>query len=108
MAVIGTGASGVQTIQEIAAQVRNLTVFQRRPNWCAPLNNSDIDVDEMNEIKANYKDMFAICSESHGGFIWTLDPRGTFEVTAAERVSFWEDLYAVSYTHLTLPTNREV
>ena len=94
VAVIGTGASGVQTIQEIAAQVRNLTVFQRRPNWCAPLNNSDIDVDEMNEIKANYKDMFAICSESHGGFIWTLDPRGTFEVTAAERVSFWEDLYA--------------
>lgn len=94
VAVIGTGASGVQTIQEIAATVRHLTVFQRRPNWCAPLNNSPIGLDEMKDIKANYNDMFDLCSESHGGFIWTLDPRGTFEVNPKERMSFWEDLYA--------------
>ena len=94
VAVIGTGASGVQTIQEIAATVRHLTVFQRRPNWCAPLNNSPIGLDEMKDIKANYNDMFTLCSKSHGGFIWTVDPRGTFEVNPKERMSFWEDLYA--------------
>ena len=93
VAVIGTGASGVQTIQEIAKQVRHLTVFQRRPNWCAPLNNGSIASAEMREIKKNYRNMFARCAESHGGFIWTIDPRGTFEVTPEERNNFWETLY---------------
>ena len=37
VAVIGTGATGVQVIGEIADKVGELTVFQRRPNWCAPL-----------------------------------------------------------------------
>ena len=93
VAVIGTGASGVQTIQEIAKQVRHLTVFQRRPNWCAPLNNGPIASAEMREIKKNYRNMFTRCAESHGGFIWTIDPRGTFEVTPEERNDFWETLY---------------
>ena len=38
--VIGTGATGIQVIGEIADKVGELTVFQRRPNWCAPLNNA--------------------------------------------------------------------
>ena len=37
--VIGTGATGIQVIGEIADKVGDLTVFQRRPNWCAPLHN---------------------------------------------------------------------
>ena len=94
VAVIGTGASGVQTIQEIAKDVGHLTVFQRRPNWCAPLNNGKIKADEMREIKANYPDMFELCRQTQGGFVWSVDPRGTFEVTLEERIDFWEGLYA--------------
>ncbi len=36
VAVIGTGASAVQVIPEIAPIVRHLTVFQRTPIWCFP------------------------------------------------------------------------
>ncbi|BBZ09784.1 monoxygenase [Mycolicibacterium doricum] len=36
VAVIGTGASAVQVIPEIAKDVRALTVFQRTPIWCLP------------------------------------------------------------------------
>lgn len=36
VAVIGTGASAVQVIPSIAADVANLTVFQRTPNWILP------------------------------------------------------------------------
>ena len=43
VAVIGTGATGVQTIQEVAKTAGHLTVFQRTPNWCAPLHNRTID-----------------------------------------------------------------
>jgi cyclohexanone monooxygenase len=36
VAVIGTGASAVQVIPEIAPIVQQLTVFQRTPIWCFP------------------------------------------------------------------------
>jgi cyclohexanone monooxygenase len=36
VAIIGTGASAVQVIPEIAAVVEHLTVFQRTPIWCLP------------------------------------------------------------------------
>ena len=51
VAVIGTGATGVQVIADIAPKVGQLSVYQRRPNWCAPLNNSPISPEEMEEIK---------------------------------------------------------
>ncbi|MEV0298215.1 NAD(P)/FAD-dependent oxidoreductase [Nocardia sp. NPDC050710] len=36
VAIIGTGASAVQVIPEIAPKVARLTVFQRTPIWCLP------------------------------------------------------------------------
>lgn len=36
VAIIGTGASAVQVIPEIAPTVRSLMVFQRTPIWCFP------------------------------------------------------------------------
>ncbi len=36
VAIIGTGASAVQVIPEIAPIVQTLTVFQRTPIWCFP------------------------------------------------------------------------
>ena len=36
VAIIGTGASAVQVIPEIAPIVEQLTVFQRTPIWCFP------------------------------------------------------------------------
>lgn len=94
VAVIGTGATGVQTIQEVCKDVGHLTVFQRRPNWCAPLHNSKIEPDEMKEIRANYEEIFETCNQTAAGFLHTADSRFTFEVSEEERYEFWENLYA--------------
>jgi cation diffusion facilitator CzcD-associated flavoprotein CzcO len=94
VAVIGTGATGVQTIQTIAAEVGHLTVFQRTPNWCAPLHNGKIDAKTQMRIKAGYPEMFARCQETFACFIHTPDPRGAFEVSDEEREAFYERLYA--------------
>jgi cation diffusion facilitator CzcD-associated flavoprotein CzcO len=94
VAVIGTGATGVQTIQTIASTVGHLTVFQRTPNWCAPLHNSKIDAETQKKIKAGYPEMFRRCQETFACFLHTPDPRGTFEVTFEEREAFFEKLYA--------------
>jgi cation diffusion facilitator CzcD-associated flavoprotein CzcO len=39
VAVLGTGASAVQFVPEIAAEVERLYVFQRSPNWFLPRKN---------------------------------------------------------------------
>ena len=93
VAVIGTGATGVQTIQTIAGQVGHLTVFQRTPNWCAPLHNGKIDAETQAKIKAGYPEMFARCQETFACFLHTPDPRGAFEVSDEEREAFYEKLY---------------
>ena len=94
VAVIGTGASGVQAIQDISKTAEHLTVFQRRPNWCTPLHNGPISKKEMEEIRAGYPELFDHCKKTAACFIHTIDPRGTFEVSESERLAFYESLYA--------------
>ncbi len=93
VAVIGTGATGVQTIQEVAKTAKSLTVFQRTPNWCAPLHNRKIEPDEMARIRADYPEIFRLCQETFACFLHTADPRGTFDVSPEEREAFFEKLY---------------
>ncbi|MBV9553232.1 MAG: NAD(P)/FAD-dependent oxidoreductase, partial [Alphaproteobacteria bacterium] len=92
--IVGTGATAIQTITEIAKTVGHLTVFQRTPNWAAPLHNGRISDAEMRDIRSRYREIFTRCNDTPGCFIHAPDPRGTFEVTPAEREAFWERLYA--------------
>jgi cation diffusion facilitator CzcD-associated flavoprotein CzcO len=92
--IIGTGATAVQTIQEIAKTVGHLTVFQRTPNWCAPLHNGKISNAEMKDIQARYDEIFALCRTSPGCYIHAPDPRRTLEVSPEDREAFWEKLYS--------------
>ncbi len=94
VAVIGTGATGVQTIAEVAKTAGHLTVFQRTPNWCKPLHNGPIDAAAMQKIRAGYPEMFKRCQETYACFLHSIDPRGTFELTPEEREAFLEQQYA--------------
>ncbi|MGI4952423.1 MAG: flavin-containing monooxygenase [Janthinobacterium lividum] len=94
VAVIGTGATGVQTIQEVAKTAAYLTVFQRTPNFCVPLNNSRIAAEEQEALKAGYPAMFERCRQTSGWFIHHPDLRSVFDVSDAEREAFFEARYA--------------
>jgi len=39
VAVVGTGATGIQVIQTIADRVGSMTVFQRTANYTIPMRN---------------------------------------------------------------------
>ena len=93
VAVIGTGATGVQVISEISDKVGDLTVFQRRPNWCAPLHNAPIDEPTQAQIKASYDEIFEICRQTPGGFLHAPDPRKFRDVPEEERLTLWQKLY---------------
>ncbi|MDQ7910838.1 NAD(P)/FAD-dependent oxidoreductase [Phytohabitans sp. ZYX-F-186] len=94
VAVVGTGSTGVQIIAEIADKVDQLVVFQRNPNWCAPLHNRPIGSEEMERIKASYDEIFERCAQTPGGFLHGPDRRKVFELSEEERLAFWEELYA--------------
>ena len=93
VAVIGTGATAIQLVPAIAPEVAELTVYQRRPNWAAPLHNRPIDADEMAGIRARYDEIFATCDRSPYGFVHEPDRRGFWNVSRAERLALWDHLY---------------
>ena len=91
--VVGTGATAVQLITEIAKEVGHLTVFQRTPNYCAPLRNRPITDEEQRQIRANYPEIFRRCAETAGSFVHMFDPRSALEVSAEEREEQYERLW---------------
>jgi len=92
--VIGTGATAVQLITEIAKEVGHLTVFQRTANFCAPLRNGPIDSETQAKIKASYPEIFKRTRETFAGFIHDFDPRSVFDVTPEERQARFEELWS--------------
>ena len=108
VAVIGTGATGIQLIGEIADKVGDLTVFQRRPNWSAPLNNSAISEEEMADIRSHYDEIFAACALTPGSFLHGPDARGFYEVSREERLALWDKLYDESGFGIWLANFREI
>ncbi len=92
--IIGTGATAVQVITEIAKTVGYLTVFQKEPNFCVPLRNKPIDAETQKELKANAKKIFDQCKATFGQFIHGFDERSALEVSPEEREAFFEKLYA--------------
>ena len=93
VAVIGTGASAVQLIPEVAKDVAELVVYQRTPNWNSPLNNGTITDEEQAEIRATYDEIYDACMGSFGGFVHRAIRQRTFDVSKQERWKLYEQLY---------------
>ena len=94
VAVIGTGSSGIQVIQEIAASVGHLTVFQRTPNFAAPLGNAPV---ELAERRWNAENHVAVRADSRDRLIGAPYDRAlpsALAVSADERAGvydkYWE------------------
>ncbi|KAF2226110.1 cyclohexanone monooxygenase [Elsinoe ampelina] len=94
--VIGTGATGIQTITEVAkhSEIKSLSVFQRTANWSAPLRNTYITHEQMDQHRKDYDKVFKRCAETTMCFIHQADPRKSSEVTDEERLALWEKIYS--------------
>jgi cyclohexanone monooxygenase len=83
--VIGTGASAVQAIPEIAQQAKHLTVFQRTPNFCVPARNGKVDPEVVKARKADYDGIVERLKSSFFGFELNFIPKSVLETTPEER-----------------------
>ena len=91
--VIGTGASGVQVIQEAAKVADQLVVFQRTPILALAMQQRRLSRAEQDEAKAGYPAIFRQRAETFGGFdIMTRDDRA-LEVSDSVRREVFEELW---------------
>uniref|UniRef100_A0A914QVE2 Flavin-containing monooxygenase n=1 Tax=Panagrolaimus davidi TaxID=227884 RepID=A0A914QVE2_9BILA len=89
-AVIGTGSSGVQIIQEWGKRAKSLVVFQRTPNLCLPMSSRNLTAEEQNIQKHEYPNYFLRREAHFGGFVFGFLPRDTFDDTEEEREKIFE------------------
>ncbi|KAK7548812.1 cyclohexanone monooxygenase [Phyllosticta citricarpa] len=94
IAVIGTGASGIQTIQEAGPDAKSLTVYQRTPNLCLPMNQRPLDPVEEEKKKADglYARAHQECYKTFAGFTFDFHQQDTFDATPEERERLYHKL----------------
>uniref|UniRef100_A0AC34FWL0 Flavin-containing monooxygenase n=1 Tax=Panagrolaimus sp. ES5 TaxID=591445 RepID=A0AC34FWL0_9BILA len=92
-AVIGTGSTGVQIIQEFAKKAKSLVVFQRTPNLCLPMAQRNLSPEEQKNQKHGYPNFFLQRTTHFGGFVLDFLPRDTFDDSPEEREKVFEALW---------------
>jgi cation diffusion facilitator CzcD-associated flavoprotein CzcO len=103
--VIGTGASGVQVIQEVGPEVAQLTVFQRTPNLALAMKQNSIDDAMQAKMKKEiYPTAFNVRRETFAGFHYDFSSKHTFDDPPEERHRFYEGLWAKGGFHFSLET----
>ncbi len=75
VAVVGTGASAVQIIPEVAQVAAHLTVFQRTPNYVMPGRNHLVGERQREWIRNNHSYLWDLCETQVFAFPWTTENR---------------------------------
>jgi acetone monooxygenase len=92
--VIGTGATGIQVIQTIAAQVGELKVFQRTPQYAVPMRNEAYDDDARNAWRAQYPKLRESVHHTFAGFDYGFESEKFLDLSPAEREAALERIWA--------------
>ncbi|WP_422346207.1 flavin-containing monooxygenase [Parasphingorhabdus sp.] len=113
IAVIGTGASGVQVAQEAAKSAKNLTLLQRTPILALPMQQERLtDLAQKREQK-DYPDIFNRRKQTSAGFDCQSLEVSALEVDKDERDAHFEYLWQRGglrfwyHNFADLLTNRE-
>lgn len=108
VAIIGTGASGVQIIQETAKVAKHLTVYQRTPNTALHMKNPKLDKAANDEWKGTYEDTKKMVLQTFAGFDYEFDPQKSTSVTPEARVELYKKLLTSGGLHFWLGTYSDV
>ena len=93
VAVIGTGATGVQAIQEISQKASHLTVFQRTPNTALPMSNPTQTAAMNRAMRENFDEYKKKMQTTFAGFDYEFAPGKCEDMSKEERENLYEKLY---------------
>ena len=93
VAVIGTGASGVQVAQEAALDAAQLTVFQRTPNLALPMQQKQLTPEDNARERHNLPAAFERRGKSFAGFDFDFLPKNAVDLSEEERNRGYEEMW---------------
>lgn len=91
--VVGTGASGVQVVQEAAKVASSVTVFQRTPILALAMQQRKLTKEEQDKAKERYPEIFQMRVKSNSGFDFPETGISALSVSDEERTATYERLW---------------
>lgn len=100
----------MQCIQEVGPEVGHLTVLQRTPNLCLPMNQHKLDSNvEAEQKKKGYYDwVYKYRRETFGGFYFDFSEKNGDEDDAQQKKAFYEGLWAGGGFRFWLATYKDL
>jgi cation diffusion facilitator CzcD-associated flavoprotein CzcO len=106
--VIGTGASGVQVIQEAGPVSKELTVFQRTPNTALRMAQAKLDKETQQQKKKEYARLYEAAKQTFGGNDYDLYPKKMSEESPERNQAFLEELWEEGGFHIWVGNYKDV
>jgi acetone monooxygenase len=108
VAVIGTGATGIQVIQTIAPEVGNLTVFCRTPQYVIPMKNPKYSEEDWAYWCEKYNETKNKVLNTFAGFDYDFNEKSWAESTPEEREKVLETQWEGGSLSLWLASYPEI
>ena len=106
--VIGTGASGVQVVQEAARDAARVVVFQRTPILALPMRQRALSPEEQDAMRTDYPRRFARRAETFGGFDYDFLDETAVDASPARRRQVYQGLWDEGGFPFWLATFKDV
>jgi len=113
VAVVGTGATGIQIAQETAREAAHLTCFVRTPNFCVPMQQKSIDSDEHQHSLLDLPEQLqTLRYENIGGMLYPKASKSVLDFTPQERervmdAAWQQGGFALAFAFTDTLTNQE-
>ncbi len=95
VAVVGTGATGIQVVQTIAPEVASMKVFTRTPQYVVPMKNPKYSQADWDHWSSRFHELKQRVRQTFAGFHYDFENRPWAELTPEERYAvlekFWDD-----------------
>ncbi|WP_221795071.1 flavin-containing monooxygenase [Aquisediminimonas sediminicola] len=108
IAVVGTGASGIQVIQSIAPISGHLKVFIRTPQYIVPMNNPKYDQAEWDKWTSQFDYLKKRTRETFAGFHYDFEVGAWADKTPEERNAILEKYWDQGSLQIWLGTFPEM
>ncbi|UEM07266.1 NAD(P)/FAD-dependent oxidoreductase (plasmid) [Skermanella rosea] len=105
--VVGVGATGIQVIQTIAAEVGHLKVFVRTPQYVLPMKNLRYGPADVDAYKARFDELKATLPHTFTGFEYDFQHRWA-DLAPAQRLEVLEEIYENGSLKLWLASFAEM
>ncbi|KAK4895591.1 hypothetical protein LTR27_006374 [Elasticomyces elasticus] len=94
VAVIGTGATGIQIAQEAAKEAGHLTCFVRTPNICIPMQQGPVDAEmAKKDLETIHGKLNVDRYDNAAGFLYSNPTKGVFDDPPDVREAVFEEAW---------------